>query len=593
LAILDERLQDEVNIVANENTMDITNNSNDFLTGEYLAKGLLTYAAAGALPRIVRESGIPNQIFREAKYANNIIKGFYDKGMKPFDKLMLQWHHFGFGDPEQASQFKDAQAFINKYNDEIKFLQTGEGRHSSGHAIGAMEELDTMLGKKEGWKKVGRYVPLKGTNRFHRVYDRKLEPTNHRLLKRLQQAIKSDKVRYSTLGHLNHEIKLAHQQDMTDWGGGHYAQSSTRHDIRSEIAKTELVEHVTDGNANYHKLKHEGGISKPVKMNAGHFFQHHSNMWPDLKSHDNITVSKIIHQGDHTKQIGAAKRSPLYRIARHVYSRVDDLNDRKAVMKAAMDRAGTMGTSRFKDYYEKLHPNAEGPKEAVEDFMRRYQVTPDGKLVINFSPDYKPHKLLGGVNANIILSHKRTKNQNVPDFAKQKILNSKTIRNKHDYDNYIMSDKRGLGTKIHQEILVTDMYDIAGSGAQGTKHLTYAYHNTDTNAKNNFNQNAHTEVLPNRQRFMKAVQEGNTDDMLKYGGRTGSKMVKKMAERLTDRNPLTYLPQKVMGKLAPVLGSTKVGQVMNIAGGVLTASELSRLAGEFFDNDEIEEKFFE
>ena len=89
--ITPNRMPDEVNIVADNKTMDITRNSNDFLTGEYLAKGLLTYATAGAVPRMVRESGLADEIFRQAKYSNNIIKGFYDKGMTGMDKLMLHF----------------------------------------------------------------------------------------------------------------------------------------------------------------------------------------------------------------------------------------------------------------------------------------------------------------------------------------------------------------------------------------------------------------------------------------------------------------------------------------------------------------------
>ena len=337
---------DEINIPLSADSTDILTGSDRFLSGEfrggnetvnraanYLGPGLLAYAAAGAAPRLIRETGIPDEIFREGKWANNIIKGFYDKGMTARDKIMLQWDHFGYGDPQRASTYQDAQKFIKDYNNDVVYRTTGLGRHRSGHAIQAMEELDTLLGQEDGWKKVGRLKSAPGTRKMQRLYDAPLNYKDHRLLSRLQNAIKSKKIGYSTLGHMNQEIELAHKRDI----GNLHGQATLKHDIRSEIAKTELVEHVTRGKADYNRLKSEGGISKPVKMNAGKFFQHHANMWPDLKGHDNITVSQVSNFGDHSKQVNAARKSPLFKIGKHVYSTVDDLTDRKEVLKAAMD----------------------------------------------------------------------------------------------------------------------------------------------------------------------------------------------------------------------------------------------------------------
>ena len=47
-----------------------------------------------------------------------------------------------------------------------------------------------------------------------------------------------------------------------------------------------------------------------------------------------------------------------------------------------------------------------------------------------------------------------------------------------------------------------------------------------------------------------------------------------------------------MGKIAPLIRGTKVGQAINIGTGVLTASELARVAGSLYDENEIDEKFF-
>ena len=160
---------DEINIPLSADSTDILTGSDRFLSGEFrggnetlnraanqLGPGLLAYAAAGAAPRLIRETGIPDEIFREGKWANNIIKGFYDKGMTARDKIMLQWDHFGYGDPQRASTYQDAQKFIKDYNNDVVYRTTGLGRHRSGHAIQAMEELDTLLGQEDGWKKVGR-----------------------------------------------------------------------------------------------------------------------------------------------------------------------------------------------------------------------------------------------------------------------------------------------------------------------------------------------------------------------------------------------------------------------------------------------------
>ena len=587
---------DEINIPLSQSSTQLLTDSDTFLDGDYLpgsndvsntasyiGKGLLGYAALGAAPRALRASGIPNQIFREGKYANNIIKGFYGKGATAFDKLKLQWDHFGYGDPQRASQYLDAQRFIKDYNNDITYRQTGLGRHRSGHAISAMEELDTLLGKSDGWKKVGRLKRFPGSDRFERLYDKTLNMKDHRLLSQLQEGIKSNKIKYSTLGHMNQEIELAHKFDMGELRG----RGTLQHDIRSEIAKTELVEHVTEGKADYRRLKSDGGISRPVRMSAGKFFQHHDNMWPDLKAHDNITVSQVAHSGDHTKQINAARKSPLYKLAKHVYAKVDNLNDRKAVMKAAMDRASNMGTSRFKSAADRLHPHSKGALDSVEDFMRRYKVTPDGKMTINFSPEYKPHKLLGGTNANVIFSSGRATNKSPVEFLKS----FKNLE-KLDHTNYVMSPVRGLGTKIHSEILVSDMYDIAGTGAQGKKHVTYAYANTNTSAKKAFNKNARAEVLPNRERFVNAAKTGNTSDMIKYGKRTSSKIIQKTAERLGGRNPLAKMSRGVLSKIAPALNATTAGKAINIVSGVLSASELARQAGKLYDDKEEKDQYF-
>ena len=136
------------------------------------------------------------------------------------------------------------------------------------------------------------------------------------------------------------------------------------------------------------------------------------------------------------------------------------------------------------------------------------------------------------------------------------------------------------------------MYDIAGTSAQGTKHVTYAYQNTDKKAGNSFNKNASIEVLPNRERFVQAAKDGDVEGMRKYGGRTSSKVIQKTAERLSSRNLFTKLPSKVIGKLAPALNATTIGKVINIGSGVLSASELTRQAKGLFGDDEENEKYF-
>ena len=134
---------------------------------------------------------------------------------------------------------------------------------------------------------------------------------------------------------------------------------------------------------------------------------------------------------------------------------------------------------------------------------------------------------------------------------------------------------------MHNEVLVSDLYDIGGSDLQKNKHLTYAHSSSHKPLEKEFREHARTEKLPNRTKFLTAVKEGNVDDMVKYGKRVGDKFVYKTIGRIGPRHPVT----QVLTKVLPLISGTAVGKTAAAISGIATSADLLRMAKGLSEED--------
>ena len=169
---------------------------------------------------------------------------------------------------------------------------------------------------------------------------------------------------------------------------------------------------------------------------------------------------------------------------------------------------------------------------------------------LNFSNDYKPNELLGGTNANV-------------KFSRGKGQQSVNIDGKQ-----IKVPGKG---KLYTEVLITDQYDMMGSGLQQKKHLNFVYSNDNVKEKEQFMKNALKTNVPNREKLMVAIEQNDIEGIRKYGKRVGDKTLKKIAYRMGSGNPITQIFSKVVPKIA---SATTLGKAASFGLTALSSKDL-------------------
>jgi len=458
------------------------------------------WTAAGATPRMLQRTGLSGSLqdkILKPQYQSTKIKDFYSAGA---NKMKLAFEHMGvfspsdevrqverlleraLGDHKISTGSVNATTKSGRYLSQTKNLIHGHGEH----AIKLVEEFD---------RDVRSWSPKELKARFN----------NPEYKKQFLNAIRSKRLSFQTPAQANAMIDelILSDKNLNPAYNRVKSLKSTQMHIRHEKAAQELVRHsLGKKNVDYDRLN-RAGITKPVKTTVGKIFERHvgaMQAWKDadgLLPEHNITHSSVNRAvgADHVKLIGSATKDAKYKLAHHVMKSGIDINNPKEVQKLLKEFSYSFSQKGSFSAPFKLHPQDPHIDDIVKWFTRNYAVN-GNELRINFSPQYKPHYLLGGVNADVILT-------------------------------------KGPRGGITREILVSDLYDLTQAPAQ-QRHITTA-HSTQkqSNLGKSSNQLYQDSLKPFKQNLSKKEIVTN---QLKRAGR-----------RLGKNNPL-YQVSKVGGK---------------------------------------------
>ena len=527
----------------------------NFLTGLPDADNLLKqlaintgYVAAGgaalaATPEIARMTGITNLLqlgMFNAPQQSTKIPTFYNTGS---DKMLLQLDHFGMRQhtPEfidktlgrihpvfQKGPTSDANRqtvqFLKNVNADVELGQLNPNvqrsssktlPHKYGNAVMKLKELEEVNNVP-----MNKRLIITDVDEYGVPYERMrrpLDPNDANEVRRVQNLISSNKTKDAlnihTPAQLNTKIteNIAKQSD--------YSATSAGRWHRHEVVAEELIGHVNNKpNVDYKRME-QAGISKPKMTQAGKVFKnnpHALSLWnysPD-RNVTHSTVGKVIKdkKGRVIKvaDIGSDKRSLLMSSTRDMQfvmgenvAKYADINNPKSVKKYA-ELAAHDFALKNKDVLvpkRKMHPQVVSHNAEIRRFMDNYKVV-DGKLHINFSPKYKPHYLLGGVNADA---------------------------------HFWKGPKGGL----KHSLLVSDVYDLGSFekvAASKNTHITTAFRSNDTKSMQDYYDSLRTSKS-NTQRVQQAIRDRDFKKIGKYTGASIKKGAKKIGRTIGTKNP--------------------------------------------------------
>ena len=344
--------------------------------------GLLGAAGVYGAVHGTRYSGLPQLIAPLASRTSTIIEGFYDKGA---NKRGLFMHHV-------RKNWKDEMD---------KFIKRFPGHFPKDMPIDKKYNLVKKFMSQEGLKTPAELV------------------------------------------HASEAYKIEQR-----WNAGlidePYGRGAALRKLRHEKLKTEMVNYTMGRKYNKRVLR-ESGLSSPVQTDIKNIFKGRESVGAQWGLHGDVkaSVSHIRNIGaDKAMVIKSATKDHMFKMAESVVNSGVDLRNRAAVEKIAADRLGMMGTELRG--VNKLHPQVESIRNELRRFMQSYKVGPNGELLINFSPGYKPHYLSGGVNADV----------------------------------KVWKSRYG---KLHRDILISDRYDVLGKGTgalQKRVHFNIAHSTT-------------------------------------------------------------------------------------------------------------------
>jgi hypothetical protein len=192
--------------------------------------------------------------------------------------------------------------------------------------------------------------------------------------------------------------------------------------LRHERLAQEMIDWTEKGTLNVERLE-KNGLSKPKltdmknAFGSGNNFDDHagvmkrwgSGLTPDTK----ISTSKILDVGGDLKAItGSATRDAQYQMAEYV-TRFADLSNPDDIKSKAYERIYGMKNSKNlrTAKWNTLHKNVTDIDKEVTQFLQNFTVNKKGGFTnINFSPQFKPHYLAGGVNASVNMKLSRYNN---------------------------------------------------------------------------------------------------------------------------------------------------------------------------------------
>jgi len=239
-------------------------------------------------------------------------------------------------------------------------------------------------------------------------------------------------------------------------------------EIRHERLAQEMIDWTESGVVNVKRLE-QNGLSKPIVTDmktafgiseVGSKMDSHSRVtsaWGgNLDKNSTVSISQILDVGGDKGVITkSVRRDHIYQMGEYVTAHADDLTDLKEVRKLATVRFNSMiGDKAFgATMYNRLHPHLgdrlvkdwDGTvKKEVDRFMNTFRYNKKTGIVnIMYSPNYKPHYLVGGVNASV-------------NFRKSTGTIGRNIGTLADPTSRVGIPSR----KVYNDILISDRYDV-------------------------------------------------------------------------------------------------------------------------------------
>ena len=162
-------------------------------------------------------------------------------------------------------------------------------------------------------------------------------------------------------------------------------------------------------------------------------------------------------------------------------------------------------------------------EEILESFMKNYRV--DGKRIsINFSPQYKPHILMGGVNADVNFVRKESRKVRILKKHKKAFTSGDLGKLKSHGSKYslLISDDYDMFSKISKLIQKWTHFNFAHESGVSSSSYMEGYGTKATFKK----EASHLERTPRRTKFKKAVKSREAKEIARQARKLSNKGVR-------------------------------------------------------------------
>lgn len=414
-------------------------------------------------------------LMNRAMQLSTKIEGFYDKGVTAKNKMSLGWERFKLG------RMGDVDKFIQKYPNEFS------------------PDMDLKAKRAQ----VDKFIKQQGLNK----------PAELLALADMEKA------------EIAATLKTTLNPD-EDWIVHQYG--SKKRLLRHEKLMTENIKMIM-GEAPDIDVLRQNGLSAPVKTDIKRLFKGHEfaaekwGAWSDK----HITASNVLDTGsDRSALLSSAKRDPQFAMARDVANSTADLNNPAEVRAAAKNSLNKFDWGKSVPKSMRHHSyvrSAAEVEEILESFMKNYRV--DGKRIsINFSPQYKPHILMGGVNADVNFVRKESRKVRILKKHKKAFTSGDLGKLKSHGSKYslLISDDYDMFSKISKLIQKWTHFNFAHESGVSSSSYMEGYGTKATFKK----EASHLERTPRRTKFKKAVKSREAKEIARQARKLSNKGVR-------------------------------------------------------------------